>query len=112
MNVHQFDGKLSHIFIPSPISYSEKIIQIKREIVPLINKNVSQKGLSLILSDLGQNTSHGINAVDILFELIKYKKYPCLPALLSEQLSDIYTLGSCNSGRVNRLFQILFSFIK
>ena len=68
--------------------------------------------LNIIINDL--NTIKGPNyqiennmdASDILADIIIYKNFNDIIIILDEQLQDILQLGSCNSGRVTRLFQI------
>ena len=112
IDVHKFDGHLCNMYV----NIKNFSIEEKKNLFNGIKKDLkspmSLHMLNIIINDL--NTIKGPNyqiennmdASDILADIIIYKNFNDIIIILDEQLQDILQLGSCNSGRVTRLFQI------
>ena len=112
IDVHTFDGHLCNMYV----NIKNFSIEEKKNLFNGIKKDLkspmSLHMLNIIINDL--NTIKGPNyqiennmdASDILADIIIYKNFNDIIIILDEQLQDILQLGSCNSGRVTRLFQI------
>lgn len=112
IDVHTFDGHLCNMYV----NIKNFSIEEKKNLFNSIKKDLkspmSLHMLNIIINDL--NTIKGPNyqiennmdASDILADIIIYKNFNDIIIILDEQLQDILQLGSCNSGRVTRLFQI------
>ena len=112
IDVHMFDGSL-HKSDKQPNVYSnqekiEVLTRLKTELKDLNAVNT----INVMLSDLDRQGLYTniqqkdeMDATNILVDICK-KEYKEVFDYLQEQLSDTTVLGLCNSGRVNRLYQI------
>jgi len=116
INVHNFDGKLKDIFIPSREYKNDEKKVAFVELLKLLTNQNSKKAVTTIINDLNITPKknfqpeNNIDASDILMEILHYKDNSNLIKGLDEQLSDIHTLGSCSSGRVTRLLQLWLAY--
>lgn len=117
INVHDYDGKLRDVFIPTrPIINVKEKKDILKTIVPVLKNQDSQDTLLRIITDIdkpnGDNyqQENNLDASDILIELAQWLDNEDLIKCLDEQLSDAKNLGLCNSGRCTRLLQLWIAF--
>lgn len=110
-DVHFFDGKLKNINLKT-VKYSdiEKINKYNILKQKLTEENAIRM-INIIESGNG-NYQHenNLDASDLLVNIL-YKDYEEILDILEEQLSDMFILGQCPSGRVTRLVSILISLI-
>ena len=126
-NVHEFDGQLGDYKIETIYDNNKKIYlfdELKNNINKYQDKineqifNNGINGLNLIINNIQQEQNYSsfdkLYADDILSEIcIKINnikendKIIDVYALLLEQMSDMLNLGTCASGRVVRLIQII-----
>ena len=112
IDVHTFDGHLCNMYVNIKNFSIEEKKNLFNNIKKDLKSPMSLHMLNIIINDL--NTIKGPNyqiennmdASDILADIIIYKNFNDIIIILDEQLQDILQLGSCNSGRVTRLFQI------
>jgi len=111
-NVHYFDGKLTNAngVNLETIKYSdiEKINKYN-----ILKKKLTQQNairmITIIESGNGNyQQENNLDASDLLVNIL-YKDYDEILPILEEQLSDMFILGQCPSGRVTRLVSILIS---
>jgi hypothetical protein len=109
-DVHEFDGKwketITNRFSPDD----------KRKILLTLKPFIKSNGLDLIIEGIQTASNYenlsGLYADDILVEILektkKLKREDRLKffGMIDEQLTDMYNLGRCPSGRVTRLIQL------
>lgn len=112
IDVHTFDGQL-YEFKPLRNYSSEEIRHKIQEFSKELTIPQAISSISTILNDmpssggLYSNYQHRDNIrADVILADILYLGYDDVFNQLEEQLADISVLGLCNSGRVNRLYQI------
>jgi hypothetical protein len=110
INVHVFDGRLQNLFPDRTYSIENKNV-LFNELIKKIKDHNAILTIKIIIEDMkisnGNNyhPDNKLDASDILADILIHKNYENMIDLLSEQLSDINSLGQCNSGRVTRLLQ-------
>jgi hypothetical protein len=122
INVHIYDGKWKHD-IKTTASPDEKRILFRLLYADMESLDVdpdSLKGLVTIIDDIGlranYDTENSVWAEDILVEILKKTIGSSLENRrdilinISEQLADMYRLGSCPQGRSTRLYQLYLVF--
>ena len=114
INVHTFDGKLPKITIRDSSSYSpDEQKNLFTTLKNSLTQDTSKQMIDLITCSSQQNfqPESGMNATDLLIELLLHVPREDLLPLLDEQLTDMFKLGQCPSGRVTRLYQLHQAFV-
>ena len=117
-NVHEFDGKLRGLFTPvKKHSVEEKEDMFNKLATRLTPPAVHM--LAVMIVDMkkpngGANyhPASDADATDILADIVGDNKYDDILPTLDEQLEDIKNLGTCDSGRVTRMFQVWQAYIE
>jgi hypothetical protein len=111
-NVHTFDGKLRGLFTPRrKHTIEEKEIMFVNLIKRLQPDAIDS--VNIMIRDMHSPNSGGnyhpaseADATDILADILSEDKYDDILSILNEQLEDIKRLGTCDSGRVTRMYQV------
>ena len=116
-NVHQFDGKLraySNIITKYSIEVKDNVL--KKYFSTLTNEQAKTSLSTIIGDNIGGGGSNfqaenGLDASDILTDIVIREDYTDLKGYLEEQLADMAS-GLCDSGRCVRLTQIWLAYME
>jgi uncharacterized membrane protein len=94
-----------------PLSFSDTINELVIEINKTINPNIKKNAMNtikLLLNNKNNyDTLNDINAIDVLRRTWRFiREYSDdSKGFFIEQISDIFTKGSCSQGRTTRIYQ-------